>query len=192
MWIFTLKKKIKDNRIKLKKEINFKNIYYKDKDTIKLKDIPNLTIENLLLFKPKKINNNNNNKNDNKNDININNNKDDNKIDVKNYNKTKISTKRKKISYFSLNEEVFKEIKKYNIFSSDHFFKIPLKNLFLDIYYQKRGEIDLTKYEIKSKLPRNIKIFETLKKKYIKNKDIMIKLINQKFKKAIFKTDKKE
>ena len=79
---FYIKKKIKEKRIKLRKNINFKIIYYKDKDTIKIKDILKLTIKELLLFKPKKKNKINN-KTDNKNDNNKSNNNIGNKMLIK-------------------------------------------------------------------------------------------------------------
>lgn len=190
---FYIKTKIKEKRIRLSKVINFKIIYYKDKDTIKIKDILKFNIENLLLFKPKKKDTINN-KNDNKNDNNKSNNKNDNKSDEKNGNEKKIGNKEKK-SYIYLNEEQFREIKNNINISLDNFFERPLIDLFIDIYSKKRKEIDLTKYEIKSKLPKNIETFEELKKRNKDKEAIMDKIIKKKIintQRIKFKTYKKK
>ena len=188
---FYIKTKVKEKKIELRKD--FKIIYYKDKDTIKIKHILELTIEQLLLFKPKEKNKNNN-KNENQNDNNKRNNQNDNKSDEKNDNKKKIGKERIKKSYFSLNEELLKEIKNNIAFSLDNFFESRLIDLFTNIYSKKRKEIDLKKYDIKSKLPKIIRIFEDLKKNNKNKEKIMDDIINKKIvcRRNIFKTNKKE
>lgn len=155
-------------------------IYYKVKEKISMEDILALTIEKLLLFKPKKIDTKNNNGNDN----NIFDKKNYNNIsDDKNVNLKKKRKIRKKKDYVSINEEQFNEIKSNKDFSSlDNFFARPVIYLFNDIYNQKRNKIDLKNYEIKSKLPNDIKIFYDLKAKNKEKEKEMVDIYNKKIK----------
>ena len=99
-----------------------------------------------------------------------------------------------------MNKEQLNIIKTNSNCSLDNFLKKRVIDLFKDIYIKKRKDIDLSNYEIEEELPKNIKIFETLKEnnKYnIKKIKIMKSIIealiiNPIRKKVHFKTKKTE
>ena len=166
---FYIENKANEKKIELEETICFKKINCKDKDYIKIKDILGLKIEKFLLLESKKKGKNK--QNDNKND------------------------KKNNVSYVSLNKEELNKVKINFGSSLNNILKKDVKDLFFDIYYQNRDEINLEKYEIKDNLDENIQIFEDLKRKKDNHKIKLLeeiiqnKMISPK-KKELFKTKK--
>ena len=166
---FYIENKANEKKIELEETICFQKINCKDKDYIKIKDILGLTIEKFLLLESNKKGKNK--QNDNKN------------------------VKKNNVSYVSLNKEELNKVKINFGSSLNNILKKDVKDLFFDIYYQNRDEINLEKYEIKDNLDENIQIFEDLKKKKDNHKIKLLeeiiqnKMISPK-KKELFKTKK--
>ena len=147
---FYIKNKANEKKIELEETICFQKINCKEKDYIKIKDILNSEIEKFLLLESNKKGKNK--QNDNKND------------------------KKNNVSYVSLNKKELNKVKINFGSSLNNILKKDVKDLFFDIYYQNRDEINLEKYEIKDNLDENIQIFEDLKRKKDNHK---IKLLEE-------------
>ena len=167
---FYIENKANEKKIELEETICFQKINCKEKDYIKIKDILNSKIEKFLVLESNKKGKNK--QNDNKND------------------------KKNNVSYVSLNKKELNKVKINFGSSLNNILKKDVKDLFFDIYYQNRDEINLEKYEIKDNLDENIQIFEDLKRKKDNHKIKLLEEIIQNNmispkKKKLFKTKKK-